>query len=84
MSDESTRSQRTAASLGGVSVLRWPRSVQGRATACGVHGASTRTRALSRRTGERSEAQEHLTTASTMYREMGMGFWLEAALKGIG
>lgn len=25
------------------------------------------------------QAQEHLTTAATMYREMGMGFWLERA-----
>jgi hypothetical protein len=23
------------------------------------------------------KAQEHLTTAATMYREMGMTFWLE-------
>jgi class 3 adenylate cyclase/tetratricopeptide (TPR) repeat protein len=30
-----------------------------------------------RRTGKRQEAQEHLTTASTMYREMGMTYWLE-------
>ena len=27
---------------------------------------------LYRRTGKRDEAQEHLTTATTMYREMGM------------
>jgi hypothetical protein len=25
------------------------------------------------------KAQEHLTTAATMYREMGMTFWLEKA-----
>jgi len=30
-------------------------------------------------TGKRREAQEHLTTASTMYREMDMRFWLEKA-----
>jgi hypothetical protein len=24
-------------------------------------------------------AREHLTAAATMYREMGMGFWLEKA-----
>ncbi len=31
------------------------------------------------RTGKRQEAQEHLTTATTMYREMGMTYWLEQA-----
>jgi class 3 adenylate cyclase/tetratricopeptide (TPR) repeat protein len=38
---------------------------------------------LYRRTGQREQAEEHLTTATTMYREMDMGFWLvqaEAAL----
>jgi hypothetical protein len=33
------------------------------------------------------KAQEHLTTAATMYREMDMGFWLEkaeVALKEVG
>ena len=34
---------------------------------------------LSRRTGKRHEAKEHLTTATTMYREMDMRFWLEQA-----
>ena len=34
---------------------------------------------LYRRTGKRAKAQEHLTTATTMYREMDMGFWLEKA-----
>jgi class 3 adenylate cyclase/tetratricopeptide (TPR) repeat protein len=34
---------------------------------------------LHRRTGKRQEAQEHLTTAVSMYREMGMAFWLELA-----
>jgi len=34
---------------------------------------------LYRRTGKREEAQEHLTTATTMYREMGMTYWLEQA-----
>jgi hypothetical protein len=34
---------------------------------------------LYRRTGDRAKAQEHLTTATTMYREMGMTFWLEKA-----
>jgi Tetratricopeptide repeat len=34
---------------------------------------------LYRRTGQREQAQEHLTTATTMYREMDMRFWLEEA-----
>ena len=32
---------------------------------------------LYRRTGKREPAREHLTTATTMYREMGMTYWLE-------
>ncbi len=41
---------------------------------------------LYRRTGKRQEAQENLTTATTMYREMGMTYWLEKAerkMKGL-
>ena len=34
---------------------------------------------LYRRTAERERAQEHLTTATTMYRESNMRFWLEQA-----
>jgi tetratricopeptide (TPR) repeat protein len=34
---------------------------------------------LYRRVGKREEAEEHLTTATTMYREMEMRFWLEQA-----
>jgi class 3 adenylate cyclase/tetratricopeptide (TPR) repeat protein len=34
---------------------------------------------LYRRTGKRQEAQEHLATATTMYREMDMRFYLEQA-----
>jgi hypothetical protein len=34
---------------------------------------------LSQRTGKREQAREHLTTATTMYREMGMTYWLEKA-----
>jgi hypothetical protein len=34
---------------------------------------------LSRRTGKREQAAEHLATATTMYREMGMTYWLEQA-----
>jgi uncharacterized membrane protein YvbJ len=31
------------------------------------------------RLGKRQQAQEHLTTATAMYREMDMPFWLERA-----
>ena len=34
---------------------------------------------LYRRTGDHVKAHEHLMTASAMYREMDMGFWLEKA-----
>ena len=34
---------------------------------------------LYQRTGKRDPAQEHLTTATTMYRETGMTYWLEKA-----
>jgi class 3 adenylate cyclase/tetratricopeptide (TPR) repeat protein len=34
---------------------------------------------LARRMGQRDRAQEHLTTATTLLREMGMHFWLEQA-----
>ena len=36
---------------------------------------------LYQRTGKREQAREHLTTATTMYREMDMRFWLEQAEK---
>jgi tetratricopeptide (TPR) repeat protein len=42
---------------------------------------------LYRRTGKREQAQEHLTTATAMYGEMGMRFWMEQAqaeLSGLG
>jgi tetratricopeptide (TPR) repeat protein len=39
---------------------------------------------LCRRTGKRQEAHEHLTTATTMYREMDMRFWLEQAEAALG
>jgi hypothetical protein len=32
-----------------------------------------------RQTGKCQEAREHLTTATEMYREMDMPFWLEQA-----
>jgi tetratricopeptide (TPR) repeat protein len=41
---------------------------------------------LYRRTAKREQAQEHLTTATTMYREMDMQFWLEqveAEMRGL-
>jgi hypothetical protein len=34
---------------------------------------------LYRRTGNRAQAQERLTTATSMYRDMGMTYWLEKA-----
>jgi uncharacterized protein HemY len=34
---------------------------------------------LDRRTGKREQAQEHLRTAMTMYRDMDMRFWLGPA-----
>jgi hypothetical protein len=34
---------------------------------------------LYRRTGQREQAKEHLTTATAMYREMGMTYWREKA-----
>jgi hypothetical protein len=34
---------------------------------------------LYRRTGKREQAQENLTIATTMYREMEMTYWLEQA-----
>src|SRR4030095_7463770 len=40
------------------------------------HGALGK---LYRRTRKQQEAQEPLTTATTMYREMGMTYWLEQA-----
>jgi tetratricopeptide (TPR) repeat protein len=35
--------------------------------------------ALYRRAGKRERAREHLTTATAMYREMDMTYWLEQA-----
>jgi tetratricopeptide (TPR) repeat protein len=34
---------------------------------------------LYRRAGDEAKAHEHLTTATTMYRDMGVNFWLEQA-----
>jgi hypothetical protein len=38
---------------------------------------------LYRRMDKREQAQEHLATATTMYREMGMTYWLERAEAGL-
>jgi hypothetical protein len=34
---------------------------------------------LYHRTGKREQAREHIATATTMYREMGITYWLEQA-----
>jgi tetratricopeptide (TPR) repeat protein len=39
---------------------------------------------LYRRTGKPDQAQQHLTTAMTMYREMDMTYWLEQAEAEMG
>jgi class 3 adenylate cyclase len=39
---------------------------------------------LYRRTGDRTKAAQHLTTAIAMYREMDMGFWLARAEAELG
>jgi tetratricopeptide (TPR) repeat protein len=39
---------------------------------------------LYRRTGDQPKAHEHLTTGATMYREMGMNFWLDKAEAAMG
>jgi hypothetical protein len=38
---------------------------------------------LYRRTGDREQGQAHLTSATTMYREMEMTYWLEQAEAGL-
>jgi hypothetical protein len=39
---------------------------------------------LYRRTAKTEQSQEHLTTATTMYREMEMRIWLEQAEVEVG
>jgi uncharacterized protein HemY len=39
---------------------------------------------LYRRTGDHAKAEERLTTATTMYRDMDMTFWLEKAGAELG
>jgi len=34
---------------------------------------------LYRRTGDHAKAEEHLITATAMYRDMGMNLWLDKA-----
>jgi tetratricopeptide (TPR) repeat protein len=48
-----------------------------------AHGHRGLSRLL-RRTGDWAKAEEHLETATTMYREMGMSFWLEKAGEELG
>ena len=39
---------------------------------------------LHAKTGQRMEAKQHFAAAATLYREMGMRFWLEQAETGLG
>ncbi|MBI2468196.1 MAG: AAA family ATPase [Candidatus Rokubacteria bacterium] len=39
---------------------------------------------LHRKIGDRAKAKEHLTAATTLYREMDMGFWLAQAKAALG
>jgi hypothetical protein len=39
---------------------------------------------LSGRMGKRAQAREHLTTATSMYRDMEMQFWLEQTEAAMG
>jgi hypothetical protein len=39
---------------------------------------------LSQRTGKREQAREHFATATAMYREMNMPFWLKQAEPEVG
>jgi len=48
---------------------------------CAVAHCHTGLGGLYRRTGDPKQAQEHLTTASAMYGEMGMTAWLEKLAK---
>jgi predicted amidophosphoribosyltransferase len=48
-------------------------------SSCGAPLSPNGLAKLYRRTGTSGQAREHLTTATTMYREMDMPFWLEQA-----
>jgi hypothetical protein len=39
---------------------------------------------MQHRMGNPGQAQEHLTIATAMYREMGMAYWLEQAESEMG
>ena len=68
--DTAERDQSHAEALGSADSLRM------RPLAAHCHlGLGT----LYRRTGKREQAEKHFATATTMYREMGMMYWLEKA-----
>jgi hypothetical protein len=66
-----------------ISVLHCVRSQDSKAPSQREPGGNARCHLglskLYRRTGKREQASEHLVTATTMYREMDMRFWLEQA-----
>jgi len=51
----------------------------GSGCACSPLTATSGLGKLYQRTGKPERAEEHLTTATAMYREMDMRFWLEKA-----
>ena len=55
-------------------------SPNGMACARSSPTAASAWRSSSGRVGEPEQAQENLTAATTMYREMGMDFWLQQDL----
>ena len=57
------------------------RSRSPRSSGCGPSSptATSASASSTRRTGKREQAQEHVATATTMYRDMGMTYWLEQA-----
>jgi hypothetical protein len=55
-----------------------------RAAICSVAHCHLGLGKLYRRTDKREQAREHLATATTMYREMGMTYWLEKAEAELG
>jgi hypothetical protein len=50
----------------------------------GVRPARSPLGKVSQQTGKRERARDHLTTATTMYREMDMRFWLGQAEAEMG
>jgi hypothetical protein len=69
---------------GNVTATTVTRSRSPRSSACAPRRPLPGLGKLSRRTGQREQAHEHLTTATTMYREMGMTHWLETAEAAAG